>query len=134
MRSFYVLNKTSHVESNTVFNTIACFDRISNFHPIRKSKVYSFCYIEAMVESCMVTRATSYHKFSFFMNTFCHSNSFFWKKTRIYQSCFMSNKFGALSWLFRKFRLNKHLELLTAIYVNAVPKFRLSIVKIIDRI
>lgn len=82
----------------------------------------------------MITCTSRYHEFSFFMNHLPKFYSIFLEYAWVNKGGFMSYKFRAFFVILRELRLDKLLEFVIAIKVNAIPELRSTIMQEIDRI
>lgn len=65
-----VLEETTHINSDTIFDTFATSYVLSNFDPIWKSKINSFSYVESAIKAWVIPRSSRNHKLALSMDHF----------------------------------------------------------------
>lgn len=122
------------IDSDAVLaaDTALCF--LSERDPIGQRKVYCFGYIKASIEARVVCCSPRNYELSWSLDGTPHFDSLFEEVLRVNQRSFVPNKLRTIAILVFVVLLRVRFKVLIRTQIHTIPKFRLSLVQVINRI
>jgi len=123
-----------HVDADAILAADTAPSLVGDRQPIRQRKINRFSYVETSVEARVICRSSRNYELSWSLHSARHLNSLLNKILWIDQRCFVSNKLGAVAELIFVVLLRISFKLLIGGRIHCVPKLRLSLVQVINRV